>query len=468
MSQLLVRQIISKSSGLPETGKTVFARPIWAIDAAHDYPMPETPSGSGYYVSKTVVPHDTYKIFVDGADPEEEVTSQPGRVIIGSQGDESTSFPKSLDRVINNKVTLSMFVADTVSSPTHDNVVAAMTFASQKGCVLIFDYDVSPSNDIILGSSNLLIDLNGHTIDFSKNVTELYASRLVIENGSVVLKPGEKTLIGTSLLICDKIRFSEDTGAQFLPHDTDFYIGCTGINSFKAQRSQGSYDYTVPRIIGGSNAFDVSKLVLGDYDTSNFPQILGKERLIDLQQTTDEELKRLHYLVGKRSSSVPYSDGFFNDPMLATLTSLAASSKSILDYASTGIKEFSYSSPEGDAFPHANGESKQLATISADADGKYEIFGSFSVGATAALSSSSYLTYFFKVNGVDIGGKFYDRATQNSTVSDGVYPHVGRLVYDLSKNDSIQLWATYRTVSGYGQFATILTNLFLRRIGDKG
>ena len=60
MSQTLVRQIISKSSGLPETGKTVFARPIWANDLSHDYPMPETPSGSGYYVSTVAIPHDTY------------------------------------------------------------------------------------------------------------------------------------------------------------------------------------------------------------------------------------------------------------------------------------------------------------------------------------------------------------------------------------------------------------------------
>ena len=253
-----------------------------------------------------------------------------------------------------------------------------------------------------------------------------------------------------------------------MPHETDFYIGCTGINSFKAQRTQGSYDYTVPRIIGGSCASDVSKLILGDYNTSNIPQISGKSRLVDLQQTVDEELPRLHQLVGKKSSTIPYSDGFFNDPMLSTLTSLASAAKNILAFTSVSVKEFSYSSEEGDAFPHGQGVSKRLAIVFADADGKYEVFGSFAVGSTTTLGSSSGLIYFFKVNDTDIGAKYGYAAIASSNVLDGVYPYAGRLVYDLSKNDSLQLFANYSTYSGYGQFVTILTNLFLRRIGDKG
>lgn len=476
MSQTLVRQIISKSSGLPETGKTtVFARPVWANDLSHDYPMPETPSGSGYYVSTVAIPHDTYKIYVDGAASGEEVTVQPGRVIVGLQGDESTSSPKSLDRIVNNKVMLSMFVADTVASPTHDNVVSAMTFASQKGCVLVFDYDVSPSNDIILGAANLLIDLNGHTLDFSKNVTELSASRLVIENGGVVLKSGEKTLIGTSLLICEKVQFYEDSGFQFLPHNTDFYIGCTGINSFKASRSAGSYDYTVPRIIGGDRPSDVSKLVLGDYNVANIPVVSGKARLVDLQQTVDEELPRLHQLVGKKSSTVPYSDGFFNDTMLATITSLAEASERILASSSVDIEKFSTLLPEGDALPHPNpvGSSAiaMLASVTAPSDGKYEVFGSYGpVGVNASATSAYIFMFKYKVNDVDIGDKYDDDMydTVLRVNPDASYTHTARLVYDLAKNDILKMYALYYSLSGHGQFFTGYNNLFLRRIGDRG
>ena len=324
MSQTLVRQIISKSSGLPETGKTVFARPISADSPAHDYPMPETPSGSGYYVSTVAIPHDTYKIYVDGADFGEEVTVQPGRAIIGSQGDESTVSPKSLDRIINNKVTLSMFVADTSSAPTNDNFVSAINFAITNNKTLVIDYpDFAPTIDTSI-SGVLILDLNGNTIDFETNGASLTATMLVVKNGTVKLKTGGKTLIGNAKLNVTDVYLSGDTESQVTAVATDSYTGCRGISALGFSRVSGSYDYTVPRVSGGDSAFDVASIVLGDYDTSASGSASGDARRVNLQQTIDEELKRLHYLIGKESSDTPYEGGVLNDTFLSSIISISS------------------------------------------------------------------------------------------------------------------------------------------------
>ena len=380
MSQTLVRQIISKSSGLPETGKTVFARPISADSTAHDYPMPETPSGSGYYVSTVAIPHDTYKIYVDGAASGEEVTVQPGRAIIGSQGDESTVSPKSLDRILNNKATLSMFVADTSSAPTNDNFTAAMNFASSSEKTLVLDYDFAPTVDLSI-SGNLDLDLNGHSLDLEANGVTITANVLSVKNGTVKLKTGGKSLVGTTKLTATHIAFSGDFTSQATATATDSYVGCKGTSGFKFSRTPGSYDYTVPRISGCEGAFDVASLVLGDYNadysaSSASGTVLNDARRVDLQQTIDEELKRLHYLIGKMSSDTPYETGYFNDVTLSSISSLCGISQSlasISSFASSAAEVIDV--PEVDEVQLAqNPTGITLRSFSKADDGLYEIW----------------------------------------------------------------------------------------------
>ena len=376
MGQKLVRQLISTSTGLPLTDKTVLARPIWATSAAHDQPMPETPASSGYYVSTTEVPHDTYRIYADNVDTGEMVTVRPGLLIVGAQGDEDSYAPRSLDRILNNKVTVSMFVADTSSAPTNDNFTAAVNFASASEKTLVLDYDFAPTTDLAI-SGNLSLDLNGHTLDFETNGVALTANVLSVKGlGTVKLKTGGKSLIGTGKLTVSHVTFSGDFESQATAVATDSYVGCKGVSGFKFSRTSGSYDYTVPRISGCDGGFDVASLVLADYDTDATGTASGDERRIDLQQTIDEELKRLHYLIGKMSSDTPYETGYFNDVTLSSISSLCGISQSL-----ASISSFSSSAaevidvPEVDEVQLAqNPTGITLRSFSKADDGLYEIW----------------------------------------------------------------------------------------------
>ena len=353
--------------------------------------MPETPSGSGYYVSTVAIPHDTYKIYVDGAASGEEVTVQPGRAIIGSQGDESTVSPKSLDRIINNKVTLSMFVADTSPAPTNDNFVSAINFAITNNKTLVIDYpDFAPTIDTSV-SGVLILDLNGNTIDFETNGASLTATMLVVKNGTVKLKTGGKTLIGNAKLNVTDVYLSGDTESQVTAVATDSYTGCRGISALGFSRVSGSYDYTVPRVSGGDSAFDVASIVLGDYDTSASGSASGDARRVNLQQTIDEELKRLHYLVGKESSDTPYEHGFFSDPTLSSISSLCRISQSLVS-----INSFSSSSAEVISVPLVeeiqlanNPSGITLYTFSKDDDGLYEVWANVQLGFRHHVASGT-------------------------------------------------------------------------------
>ena len=444
MSQTLVRQIISKSSGLPETGKTVFARPISADSPAHDYPMPETPSGSGYYVSTVAIPHDTYKIYVDGAASGEEVTVQPGRAIIGSQGDESTVSPKSLDRIINNKVTLSMFVADTSSAPTNDNFVSAINFAITNNKTLVIDYpDFAPTIDISV-SGVLILDLNGNTIDFETNGASLTATMLVVKSGTVKLKTGGKTLIGNAKLNVTDVYLSGDTKSQVTAVATDSYTGCRGISALGFSRVSGSYDYTVPRVSSGDSAFDVASIVLGDYDTSASGSASGDARRVNLQQTIDEELKRLHYLVGKESSDTPYEGGYFSDLTLTTITSLMGMEQqlsSIISSSSSGL-QFSDLASVTSVSPSSVGDSILSAPFSVLKDGWYRIFSTLSSHLDMRSNSA---------NNFDAGASLY--VAKNGTPvayfhRKSFYSHTGDDVVHWIVDDTFGIYFVVKCLEG--------------------
>ena len=316
----LVRQLISNATGEPISGKTVTAKPIWDVNGDHIRSMPETPSGSGYYISSEDLPHDNYKIIVNGQDSGDEICLKPGRVCIGSQG--STTYPPApIDRVVNAKCTLSMFVPDNLSAPNMDDISNAVAFAVSTNKVLVLDYDIALTTSITT-PGKLIIDLNGHTLDCSNG--SISAGFLFVSSGDVALRTGAQSLVGTYALRCTDVNFSGNASSQLQAKITDAYIGCTGLAGATMVFSKSGYDYTKPLLINTDFDGDSSRLILTDLGLGS-----GKGRLTALQKVVDEDLDRIVEVLGTKTGdgTTPYVDGKFTTPIINNLVKIGENDK---------------------------------------------------------------------------------------------------------------------------------------------
>ena len=292
----LVRRLTDKLTGAALTLRTVVARPVGAADSSTDQAMSETPANSGIYATATEIPHDTYKILVNGVDTLDEVTVEPGRVKVRDASGSSPYYP-TIDSVLDAKLSLKGTLADgTTTANAAQFRTAILTAAADdvnKRC-LILDQDVTLATATTV-SHDLHIDLNGYTFTLSANLIST-TNRIAVRNGTINVPASEPIIQGATTLHQNILFTGAGLSSYCVANAASDYIGCTGLVSISGADGAGQ----MANVVGGQHGFgNANQLKLTDPASKT-----GNGRLIALQSWIDSWLENsaamaiLTWLVG--------------------------------------------------------------------------------------------------------------------------------------------------------------------------
>lgn len=281
MADKLVRKLTNKTTGAPIVGATVVARPVTASGAEGDISMPETPANSGIYATSSQINHSTYKILVGGVDSMDEVTVEPGRAKVRS-GSSSFMYPL-LDKLVDVKMIVSALLADSSPSATAAEFRSAILAATASDAVcrpLILDQEVTLGTSVDV-SQDLHLDLNGHILNLSANITSS-TSRITVVGGKINVGTGCKIQGTTTCFVnCEFI----GTGAGTFPQvDAAMtFVGCSGLTQLPGAENDAGI---IASVAGGQHGFGTaSSLRLTTKGTRS-----GSGRLTALQNWVDQTL----------------------------------------------------------------------------------------------------------------------------------------------------------------------------------
>ena len=274
----LVRKLIDKTTSLPITGAVVKARPVH-IGADGDILLDEVGDSSGVYATADEVPHATYKLIVNGADSLDEFTVESGRVrVVVADG---TYIYPLIDRVLDSKLVLTSFLDDIATEPSSATLVSAIAAASgAKPRTLVFDADCSLETGVTVSEGDLVIDLNGYTLNlanFSASITSS-THRIRVLNGKINVSSTSCKIQGAGTNFIG-VQFSGTT-TLFAQADADMaFDACDGLSALPGANLPGVH----AAVSGGSHGFGTAaQLKLTDPGSNS-----GSLRLSRLQALID-------------------------------------------------------------------------------------------------------------------------------------------------------------------------------------
>ena len=274
----LVRKLIDKTTSLPITGAVVKARPVH-IGADGDILLDEVGDSSGVYATADEVPHATYKLIVNGADSLDEFTVESGRVrVVVADG---TYIYPLIDRVLDSKLVLTSFLDDIATEPSSFTLVSAIAAASgAKPRTLVFDADCSLETGVTVSEGDLVIDLNGYTLNlanFSASITSS-THRIRVLNGKINVSSTSCKIQGAGTNFIG-VQFSGTT-TLFAQADADMaFDACDGLSALPGANLPGVH----AAVSGGSHGFGTAaQLKLTDPGSNS-----GSMRLSRLQALID-------------------------------------------------------------------------------------------------------------------------------------------------------------------------------------
>ena len=272
----IVRRLIDKATGLPITGKTVKA--VKTLDPTLSKQMPETPSGSGFYVSADEAEHGEYKIYVDNVDSNDTQPVEPGRFNPDWPTDKTRS--AWIDRSLSNKVYLSSYLDEgAVEVPTHAMLVAAINQALSSKRELVIDRDVATTALISSTSTNdLVIDLNGKQLTLTNGAIST-AGRIIVSNGTIALPVGSKGVIGAYGTLMFAVNLTGGVTQQVNANPLDSYVKCKGITARPGTTA------TMPTVVGAPAVGSADQLKLTDVGSD-----AGVGRVTSLQSFIDTDM----------------------------------------------------------------------------------------------------------------------------------------------------------------------------------